>query len=278
MPRIRNIKPGFFKDSELFDAEEASGLPLRVAYAGLWTVADRAGRFKWKPREIGTDILPYDKVDMAAVLEALVKCGKIFKYKAAGFDYGYIPNFERHQFINRNEAQSTIPAPSENSNAQSHPEITYEYTGTLDTDILDNGHKTQDSTAQAPAPKPGRKVTTSLPENFPSADDVQAACAFWRERARDDLVNLVQDEVSAFRAHHTSHGKRMADWPAAWRTWYGNALKFNRKSNGNGPTKRSGHDKFFAAAASFIGDQIGSPESSADSVDAVEISRPLLPP
>ncbi len=160
MSRIRNIKPQFFKDSDLYDAEEASGLPLRIAYAGLWTVADRAGRFRWKPREIKTDILPYDNVDMAKVLEALVQYGFIFKYMAAGFEYGFIPNFEKHQFINRNEAQSTLPAPAENSNAQSLPnsaptdtqqaqEIHSELLVVLDTDILDTDTDKKISSADA---------------------------------------------------------------------------------------------------------------------------------
>lgn len=121
MARIRALKPGFFKDHELFMAEKESGYPLRLAYEGLWCVADREGRFKWKPHEIKTDVLPYDDVDMAKVLDALVKCKKIIRYKCAGEDYGYIPKFAEHQHVNKNEANSTLPAPPKNSNARAKP-------------------------------------------------------------------------------------------------------------------------------------------------------------
>ena len=48
MARIRTIKPEFFRHEALYEAEHETGLPLRVAYAGLWTAADREGRFQWK--------------------------------------------------------------------------------------------------------------------------------------------------------------------------------------------------------------------------------------
>lgn len=113
MARIRTIKPGFFTHAELYDAERASGLPLRLAFAGLWTVADREGRFKWRPREIKLAVLPFDDVDMAAVLDALVKYRFIFKYKCVGEEYGFIPSFASHQHVNPREALSTIPSPTE---------------------------------------------------------------------------------------------------------------------------------------------------------------------
>ena len=58
MPRIRTIKPEFFLHHDLFAAEKECGLPLRLAYVGLWTQADREGRFKWRPYELGIAILP----------------------------------------------------------------------------------------------------------------------------------------------------------------------------------------------------------------------------
>lgn len=122
--RIRNIKPGFFRDSALYDAEKATGLPLRVAYSGLWGVADREGRFKWKPREIKVEVLPYDDCDMNAVLDALIACNKVFKYKVNGEEFGFILKFKEHQYINKNEAPSTIPAPPKNSNSRARTKPT----------------------------------------------------------------------------------------------------------------------------------------------------------
>lgn len=118
MARIRTVKPQFFKDGDLFDAEEQTKLPLRMAFVGLWTVADREGRFKWKPRDIKPDVLPFDNVNMADVLDALVACGKIQKYTAAGQEYGYIPGFLAHQRVNKREAESTIPEPPKQHSAR----------------------------------------------------------------------------------------------------------------------------------------------------------------
>lgn len=110
MARIRTIKPSFFKHEELFDAEKSTGLPLRVAFSGLWTVCDREGRFAWKPRALKTDVLPYDDVDFGEVLDALAKFGFIVKYSADGREYGCVPSWTDHQVINLRETKSAIPA------------------------------------------------------------------------------------------------------------------------------------------------------------------------
>lgn len=113
MARIRTIKPDFFKHEELFDAEQESGMPLRVAFAGLWTQCDRDGRFEWRPRQLKTDILPYDEVDFSRVLDALVTRGFVVKYTVNGRDYGCVPSWGRHQVINNREAKSVIPQASD---------------------------------------------------------------------------------------------------------------------------------------------------------------------
>lgn len=118
MARIRTIKPGFFRHGDLFDAEKESGLPLRIAYAGLWCVADREGRFKWKPRDMKPEILPFDDVNMSDVLIALCSKGLVQKYTIDGQEYGWIPSFLAHQHVNKHEAKSTIPEPPKNKNTR----------------------------------------------------------------------------------------------------------------------------------------------------------------
>lgn len=78
--RIRTIKPEFFLHVGLFQAEKESGLPLRVAFAGLWGAADREGRFKWEPMKLKVQILPYDDVDFSRVLDALSTRGFLVRY------------------------------------------------------------------------------------------------------------------------------------------------------------------------------------------------------
>jgi len=115
MARIRTIKPEFFRHGGLFDAEQETGLPLRIAFAGLWSACDRDGRFQWKPRELKLDALPFDTVDFSRVLDALRTRGFVLKYVIDGVAYGFIPSWDRHQVINNREAASALPAPDENS-------------------------------------------------------------------------------------------------------------------------------------------------------------------
>lgn len=45
-------------------------------------------------------------------------------------------------------------------------------------------------------------------------------------------------ELARWRAHHTAKGTKMKDWDAAWQTWIGNSVKFQRQSSwsfGNAP-------------------------------------------
>lgn len=107
--RIRTIKPEFFMHDGLHDAEVDSKLPLRVAFAGLWCAADREGRFRWEPRRLGAQILPYDEVDFSRVLHALTTRGFIVKYRVNDACYGAIPSWHRHQIINNRERASDIP-------------------------------------------------------------------------------------------------------------------------------------------------------------------------
>lgn len=111
MARKRLIDPRFFKHAALFDAEKASHLPLRLAYAGLWCQADRQGRFRWSPRELKLDVLPYDDADFGAVLRALEEHGFVRCYMVDGKAYGLIPTFSDWQSFHKTERPSTLPAP-----------------------------------------------------------------------------------------------------------------------------------------------------------------------
>lgn len=115
MARIRTVKPEFFKNYKLYKAEQDEGLPLRLAFEGLWTVADREGRFEWIPEQIKVDALPYDDVDFSRVLDALWTRGYVEKYEVDGVVYGWIPGFATHQVINNREKESILPEPNENN-------------------------------------------------------------------------------------------------------------------------------------------------------------------
>lgn len=111
MGRIRTVKPDLFRHEALFEAERTTGLPLRLAFIGLFTVADREGRFRWKPRVLTLDVLPFDGLDFEAVLQGLAAHGFIQKYTVDGEPFGFIPSWRRHQVINNRESHSTLPSP-----------------------------------------------------------------------------------------------------------------------------------------------------------------------
>jgi len=111
--RIRTVKPELFRHEGLYDLETELGIPVRLAWIGLFTIADREGRFKWRPRAIKAEVLPYDEVDFSRVLDALWTRGFLVKYASNGEVYGAIPSWHRHQVINNREKPSDIPAPND---------------------------------------------------------------------------------------------------------------------------------------------------------------------
>lgn len=110
MPRIRTIKPEIGVHEKLFDLEQEIGLPIRFVWAVLPCHCDREGRFEWRPRKLGVQILPYDQIDFSRVLDALLTRGFVVKYRVVDTWYGVIPTFTKHQVINNREKQSSIPS------------------------------------------------------------------------------------------------------------------------------------------------------------------------
>lgn len=127
MARKRFISPEFFQHEALYDLERSTGLPIRVAFAGLWTQSDRRGIFAWRPRVLKLAILPYDEVDFERVLDALYREGFIEAYTVDGKPYGIILSFARWQSFHRDERPSDAPPPPEHGGgtvpARCHPVV-----------------------------------------------------------------------------------------------------------------------------------------------------------
>ena len=105
MARSRNIKPGFFVNDELGECAPIA----RLAFIGLWTIADREGRLTDRPKKIKSQVLPYDKCDMDAILKELESRKFILRYQVKGESYIQILNFKKHQQPHHKEALSEIP-------------------------------------------------------------------------------------------------------------------------------------------------------------------------
>ncbi len=114
MARARNIKPAFFLNTDLSEIE-----PLgRLAFIGLWTIADYKGCIEANLKRIKAQILPYDNCDIESIMIKLEQFRFIRYYFVQGVKYIKILNFEKHQNPHKNEKQagSNIPDITEKDN------------------------------------------------------------------------------------------------------------------------------------------------------------------
>jgi len=107
VPRIRSIKPEFFRNEQLAE------LPLedRLLFIGLWTQADRAGRLEDRPKRLRGELFPYDDLDVDAGLGRLANAGLITRYEVNSQRLIAIPTWAKHQRPHATEAASTLAPP-----------------------------------------------------------------------------------------------------------------------------------------------------------------------
>jgi hypothetical protein len=247
-PRIRSIKPEAHTDEDLWDLEHETGLPLFRAFTGLWCHADRAGRFEWRPRPLKAGILPYWDGDFSRVLDALVSRGFVVRYTVGAREYGLIPNFPKHQFINNKEPPSELPEPP--SGVEIHID-------THDNDaMVTRDERVSDASIPSPPfpsvpnnkggaggkrgapPDPLRELfATQWPPDFvPSAENVEFA-------ATGNLS--IEDEVANLRDYARKHARISCDWQADLSSWMRKTIKWNREkgSKKRGRQPQSSHGK-----------------------------------
>lgn len=135
MGRTRNIKPGFFKNEDLADL----GFPSMLLFAGLWTLADRAGRLEDRPRRIKAEIFPYSpKQPVGKMLDELSQRKFILRYVCADERYIQVVAWERHQNPHHREAPSTIPpAPTKQRGPDGVDESSIKHTQAMDEPCTD---------------------------------------------------------------------------------------------------------------------------------------------
>lgn len=100
MPRIRTIKPEFWRNRQLANLSAFTRL---VAIAVL-NVADDEGYFEADPALIRGDVFPYEQ-DYGSITVALRELSGIgyvvFRTSPEKGELGYVPNFKKHQVINK---------------------------------------------------------------------------------------------------------------------------------------------------------------------------------
>jgi hypothetical protein len=107
MARSRNIKPGFFKNETLAECSPVA----RLLFAGLWCLADRAGRLEDRPKRIRAEVLPYDDGCVDEMLDELHRAGFILRYQVGQQRFIQVKNFTKHQNPHCREPESIIPEP-----------------------------------------------------------------------------------------------------------------------------------------------------------------------
>lgn len=109
MARIRTIKPSMWSDASFC----ALDLETRLVYVGLISFSDDEGRFIATPQAVLGFLFPLDDVSAKRWTHwktQLQDAGMVSFYRVAGREYGFHPNWTKHQVINRKQA-STLPAP-----------------------------------------------------------------------------------------------------------------------------------------------------------------------
>lgn len=225
-PRIRTIKPEAFTDEDLWDLEQETGLPIFRAFAGLWCHADREGRFEWRARPLKAGILPYWDGDFSRVLDALATRGLVRKYVCDGREFGVIPTFSRHQFINGKEPQSELPEPAELIDIMVDPHV-------------DNASTTREAREAHVPSLPFPSHSSSLPVPDPKSEPTSKASKQPKAPRRKPKISIPDDwspkprhaakasernvdcalAAEKFRGHAESVDRKCSDWDRAFDNW-----------------------------------------------------------
>lgn len=224
MARIRTIKPEIARHELLYELERELGMPMRFAWAVLPTVCDREGRFKWRPRPLKADVLPYDELDFERLLDAFVAHGLLVKYRVADETFGCIPTFRKHQVINQREAQSELPAPPDQADQCMHVHARVEGKGREQ-----EGKGTEDSSAPLSDAKPPVLVFPTVGTGARSWALTDAQIAEWQGLYPG--IDVESECRKAWAWVNAKQRKTAKGMPAFLVNW------FNRATNSAAPSR-----------------------------------------
>lgn len=104
MARNRIIKPKFWEDEKLCKLS----FMARLIYIATWNFSDDCGVIQADPIFLKSRIFPYDSISMQKFAQALTELenlDRLRKFESNGESYYFIPNFMKHQQINRRSTQ-----------------------------------------------------------------------------------------------------------------------------------------------------------------------------
>lgn len=100
MARMRMIKPKFWEDTKIGKLSRDA----RLLYIALWNFSDDLGVVIGNSVWLKTRIFPYDQMQIQQfekLISDLAINGFIYLFSYQGEEFIYLPNFARHQTINR---------------------------------------------------------------------------------------------------------------------------------------------------------------------------------
>lgn len=187
MPRIRTVKPSFFKNEHLADLP----IPVRLLFIGLWTLADKEGRLEDRPKRIKAEVFPYDNLDIDPLVSRLQSAGFIIRYGVGDLKVIQVVNFSKHQRITGSEAESVseFPPPS-------------------DGNILETFGNTEETTRTTGRERKGkeRKGETFSP---PTLEEVQA---YFQQKGYQESIARKAFEYYAAADWKDSRGNAVKNW------------------------------------------------------------------
>jgi hypothetical protein len=222
MARARNIKPGFFKNEDLGTADPY----VSLLFAGLWTLADKAGILEDRPLRIKAELFPYrDGFDINGYLTVLVTLKLIHRYEVGGVKYIQVINFEKHQNPHHTEKNSEFPSYSESCKlTDKQPLINGD---TPSDSLIPDSLNTDSSITDSQIPEVSAEKTSAPKLQGKSlAKDWKLPKAWgeWALSERQDLtaeqVRKIADEFKDYWLSIANQAKaKRADWEATWRNW-----------------------------------------------------------
>lgn len=208
MARIRSVHPGLFTD-ERFAALSAGAQILLI---GLWTEADDNGVFEWKPMTLKMRLLPLASVDIAALLEELLRADCIRKVEMEGNAFGLARDFGKYQKPRRRVVQHPFAEEHRAYVGQCPPERREE-----EGSEEEIGEKGEGSGERAP-PRDGdeSELAMRLPADWKIDEEMRQWAA--REAPDVDIDRETAQFVDYWRAKAGSAGVSL-DWRGVWRKW-----------------------------------------------------------
>lgn len=210
MARARNIKPGFFKNEDLAECSPLA----RILFAGLWCLADRAGRLEDRPKRIRAEVLPYDDGSVDDMLNELHKAGFVLRYQVGDDRFIQVLNFAKHQNPHHREVKSTIPAPempdcpiNDQGKPGASPGLSPDKSGTSRADSLNLIPDSLNPSSEADASVVASKLD----------DDVEKAAIGIPDCPQQEVIAMYGEVLPALPQPRAWEGQRANNLKARWR-------------------------------------------------------------